>query len=278
MARHVASMSNQGARLIEDCMFNEAIQVLSQALPLIRQSVRSNKTCRHHEDDALPSSQLTSSNDDEQRGLSSTFGFSSSQAASTADKEDDMMDTSNHHQYHSNKSSSASCSSYSQDENDDGLFIDCVFSKPIKLEQIPKYGFSPYDYSKLSAVLIFNLALAHHLYAIQHQQLGQTNCPHLQRALGLYGAAMKLSKRECNPLYLLAIQNNITRVYVAMFDERNATACAEALLSSIMVIADCEQQQRMAGIVSQDDEALLTQFFGSVQSLFLRDPCTASAA
>lgn len=263
MASTVARMNNEGASLIEDQLYAEAIQILSQALPLTRQAVKSNKRCRQDfETSAQPTTSSSQhpkkSNDDEPEGLSTSFSGGLSLTGESSSKDEMMTST-----------TSRQDKNFDSLSSHESLFIDCVFSKPIMLEQVPA-AFSPEDYSKLSAVLIFNLALAHHMYAVFHNQTGQ-NCTHLQRALGLYGAALKLSQRECNPLYMLAIQNNISRVHHSMLDEFNATVCAEALLSSIIVVAECSGGEHT-------QEALLTQFFGTVQTLLLQDPCTASAA
>lgn len=94
-----------------------------------------------------------------------------------------------------------------------------------------------------SAVSIFNLALAHHLCAIQNPINGEA---FLQKAGRLYEFGLQVHQgirpeeanhSDCN-LFYLAILNNLTDVHRRLCDSATAKKYSEGLLQMLMFLTD----------------------------------------
>ncbi|KAG7343497.1 hypothetical protein IV203_021442 [Nitzschia inconspicua] len=146
-------------------------------------------------------------------------------------------------------------------------------------------------FSRMSSILIFNFALAHHAVAITSTtkgiQTGRQNF--LSKARDLYCVAYKSLQGEdwqevINPvlLYLMvqAILNNLSRCYASLDDIENSTACSELLLKSIILF----QQDRRSTFVSgaegdsNSNHQYIDLFLKNIMFLILHDPGFAPAA
>lgn len=109
-----------------------------------------------------------------------------------------------------------------------------LFSTPIRISGSQMSG-SSHSYISMSFIVLFNLALSHHLSAIK------LNMPHgnLNKALTLYELAYALQMREQIPLpiiYCMALVNNLGLIHKSMKHESSSRQCFEHLLATIMLI------------------------------------------
>ena len=157
------------------------------------------------------------------------------------------------------------------DNNSEGPGLDIVeffvFQKPIFIQHQASEGQNAGTEcsSKISFILLYNLALAHHLKA---RALKQTT--DLARALAFYIAAYKIQKLECfslTGLEVIAMLNNMGQIYNFFQEETSSRFCLESLVSNVMLL-------RERGCVIEEYEG----FIASVQPLILTDPCIAGAA
>jgi tetratricopeptide (TPR) repeat protein len=119
--------------------------------------------------------------------------------------------------------------------------------------------------------ITFNLALAHHLSALQNQEVCQQR---LEKALLLYGIAhrFQLKKRIYSPRAIMIIANNAGEIYRLEKNYSKHIACMQQLLSTMMyffVINNCD-----------NDTARPTElegFFRNTSQLILHKHCADAA-
>jgi hypothetical protein len=91
----------------------------------------------------------------------------------------------------------------------------------------------------ISGIVIFNLALTYHLYALK------THAPQkLRKAAKLYGLGFDLhndTSVSTSPIFLLATINNMGHVYQSLKEAHLASTCFDYLLSTLMYMVDSGQ-------------------------------------
>ncbi len=94
----------------------------------------------------------------------------------------------------------------------------------------------------VSVVVIFNLALAHHLAVGAG---GETKQHRLRKAVKLYELAFQLLQQEehleNNVMFTMATLNNMGLAHQQLNDEESASNCFQHLLSTLMCLVDCGQ-------------------------------------
>jgi tetratricopeptide (TPR) repeat protein len=94
-------------------------------------------------------------------------------------------------------------------------------------------------------VIIFNLALAHQLSAMECSDGSESASLRLSKAAQLYELAFNLQRDECmedNALFSMATINNLALVYKSLNDSENAEKCFQYLLSILMLFVGCGEQ------------------------------------
>jgi tetratricopeptide (TPR) repeat protein len=112
-----------------------------------------------------------------------------------------------------------------------------IFRAPLYIESRATDHTSFTHYVKSSFMLLYNLALTHHLSALS----GDNTQKRLQKALKLYELAYTIQLTEDIQLSILqtmAIVNNLGQIHTALQDEEKARMCFKHLLSSIMFVHD----------------------------------------
>ncbi|KAG7343794.1 tetratricopeptide repeat protein [Nitzschia inconspicua] len=146
-------------------------------------------------------------------------------------------------------------------------------------------------FSRLSTVLIYNWALAHHALGLVYREDSQSSrrrdC--LSTARDLYCLAYSIPQQERNkeiidaallPLFVKAILNNLGGCYASMDDTEQSVVCFELLLRSIIV---SQQDLKVAGNLGDRHDRLskdhsIACFFNNTLFLVLKDPGFAPAA
>jgi len=118
----------------------------------------------------------------------------------------------------------------------------------------------------LSLIIILNLAMAHHLSAIQHDHCRKR----LQKALQLYELAHQLQMEEeiYSPRATMIIANNVGEIHRAVNNHNKHAMCLQHLLSTMMYMIDCRIP------VSSIE---LEGFFRNTSQLILHNNCASAA-
>lgn len=118
----------------------------------------------------------------------------------------------------------------------------------------------------LSLIIILNLAMAHHLSAIQHNHCRRR----LQKALQLYELAHQLQMEEeiYSPRATMIIANNVGEIHRAVNNHNKHAMCLQHLLSTMMYMIDCRIP------VSSIE---LEGFFRNTSQLILHNNCASAA-
>lgn len=143
-----------------------------------------------------------------------------------------------------------------------------TFSSPMFLPVMEQEDQTFRDNVKLSFVILYNIALTHHLIAIQ-----DVNCTtKLLKAKSLYELAYSIQINEgfeISPLQAMAISNNLGQIHLSLGDRAKSRSCFEHLLSAIVSLNACGEHDSVGSIDG---------FIGNVLMLFLMSSPTAPAA
>lgn len=118
-----------------------------------------------------------------------------------------------------------------------------IFRNPIYFHsQDVEHRLCHKTYASLAYILLYNLALAHHLQAVDGTDGGgKSSQAILKKSLCLYQAAHSVEMKERIPLTIMqtmAIVNNVGHIHSAMQNANMANECFHRLLSAIMIIKD----------------------------------------
>ncbi|KAG7339218.1 expressed tetratricopeptide repeat protein [Nitzschia inconspicua] len=136
-------------------------------------------------------------------------------------------------------------------------------------------------FSRLSIVLIYNLALAHHAAALSSTDSdARKRRTNLSKARDLYSLAYSIPQQDGKeiidaallPLFVQAILNNLGHCYASLDDREMSLACFELLLNSIIV-----SQQNLSEACLYDGRSIAC-FLDNTLFLILRNPRVAPAA
>ncbi|KAG7372485.1 hypothetical protein IV203_018628 [Nitzschia inconspicua] len=122
---------------------------------------------------------------------------------------------------------------------------DFIYSSPIYVPESALLTPGLSTEVAISSIVIFNLALAHHLFAVQdqHQCPKQETMTLLAKSMKLYELAIELQQQDAilytanySSLFILSSLNNLRNVY-RMLDNDNASQCCyQHLLSLLMYL------------------------------------------
>jgi tetratricopeptide (TPR) repeat protein len=94
----------------------------------------------------------------------------------------------------------------------------------------------------VSSVIIFNVALAHHLSALATSDKKRQS-KKLRKATTLYEMAYDLQGRNAqlknNVMFTMAAMNNLGVIYLQLEDCETSSKCFQCLLSTVMFLVDC---------------------------------------
>jgi hypothetical protein len=153
------------------------------------------------------------------------------------------------------------------DNDDEGGTVEFVYRHPIR---IPRQAIShSLKFSTATSImLIFNLALAHHLYAIEET----FSRPMIDKSTRLYECAYSLLRQhnfEANVLFVLATVNNLGQAHKSLDQSEKATKCFQHLLSTLMFLVECDVGEKTPSFEG---------FFRSTSHLLFPKDCYAAAA
>ncbi|KAG7348748.1 tetratricopeptide repeat protein [Nitzschia inconspicua] len=146
-----------------------------------------------------------------------------------------------------------------------------------------------YLFTKLSTMLIYNTALAHHAIALQSDENLAIRRDFLSKARDLYSLAYSINQREhekenidpvLSPLFILSILNNLGQSYAFLDDTENSVKCFKLLLESIIIFQQKSQLSCIFGELNDRScyDRSIARFLNNTLFLILRDPGFAPAA
>jgi tetratricopeptide (TPR) repeat protein len=121
---------------------------------------------------------------------------------------------------------------------------------------------------KISVILTFNLALAHHFKAIESNSMDA-----FERALRLYELVHQIQMQEDVELcflHSLALANNLGHVHLALNNTHKSKQCFEHLLATLMYFVE--------GGECEKDHDTMQGFFKNIIPLILKEKVVAAAA
>jgi hypothetical protein len=157
-----------------------------------------------------------------------------------------------------------------------------TFDRPIKFVNVSREeSYCPDCFLKLPFAVVFNLAMAHHSFAMEkdssEELLLRESCLH--KALRLYEVAHSImcDRAEAQQQHpdltvfeIIVIVNNIAEVYKALKDEASALKCSHQVLAALMLLVDT----RAAGDIFAKLEGVMDNAF----SMLFQQNCRVSPA
>jgi tetratricopeptide (TPR) repeat protein len=207
-------LNSEAATMIENGNFESAIPKLTKALTAstdAHQGFKNSRIQRFPEERVGMSRKPTS--------LDECMSASSQQ--SRVDEEPDQEEQGEAHQYY--------------------VFRRCI-PIPISTETTVYFESPMFIY----VVIIFNLALAHQLLAMECSDVSESASLLLSKAAQLYELAFNLQQEdegmENNALFAMANLNNLALVYKSLNNSENAETCFQYLLSILILFVGCGEQ------------------------------------
>ncbi|KAG7343624.1 expressed tetratricopeptide repeat protein [Nitzschia inconspicua] len=144
-------------------------------------------------------------------------------------------------------------------------------------------------FSRLSTILIFNMALTHHAIAMMFSEDKDSTSKRefLSKARHLYNLAYSIPQGEQEqeiidesmlPLFVKAILNNLGHCFSSLGDINKSNACYELLLQSIILFQQDHIQCRNLGESKECFPHHTACFWNNTIFLILKDPGLAPAA
>ena len=146
-------------------------------------------------------------------------------------------------------------------------FENSVFRNPLLIPE------NPCSKDQVSFIIIYNLALAHHLNASSHRN----NSEKLERVLRLWELVYDLhwqSNLGLQTIHTCAILNNLGHVNQLLGDMERCRKCFESLLSIIVRVTDEVGGRERSFLHYNENQS----FFLNVAQLILQDSMAAPAA
>jgi hypothetical protein len=134
----------------------------------------------------------------------------------------------------------ASCCTSGGVKRDRGSGRNFVFRDPIEIP-LAALTSQPSEqlYTKLTLVVMYNLALSFHLSALK-----STSVSRLLRAKRLYEFVFQMHLEDtCDAtlLYSLALMNNLGLIYNVLGDEERSSQCFQHMLATMMFLLECDE-------------------------------------
>jgi tetratricopeptide (TPR) repeat protein len=220
-ATAVSRFNNEGVSLIESGLFDEAITEFSKGLTLVKQVLALQGD--DQADEAASDSMDTSAGP---KSHSPSYHFYKMQDPKAT------KDFGGHEEVFCNEP--------------------FIFRAPIYIPSHATDHMSFTYYVDSSFMLLYNLALTHHLSALS----GNNTQKRLRKALSLYELAYTIQMTEDIQLTVqqsMAIANNLGQIHTALGDEEKSRQCFQHLLSSIMFLnqsGDRDSVEQMDGFIA----------------------------
>lgn len=255
----IVKLNNRGAYQIETRQYGNAVSTLTEAIMLSKKVV-----ARFRVEGSNQDAQLTQGTEEEcyfSQCMQYTYRCTDT--------------TSPRPPLSHNEDSASFCDQPSMEEDnddDEGEMNEFVYRHPIR---IPRQAINPsFQFNMATSImLIFNLALAHHLCATEEEETFSR--PMFDKSARLYECAYSLLLQQdfgSNVLFVLATVNNLGQAHRSLDQSETATKCFQHLLSTLMFLVESGDEQGAKKTPS------LEGFFRSTSHLVLQKHCYAAAA
>lgn len=238
----VIDMNNHGADLLEGGQYEDALRYLSGGLERLQQLLEeADETYGEDEPADARRSEPTTAPSERDVRSPSIIRSASEKAIVMAEQ------------------------TVAREESSTSVDHDFIYRRPIYITS----EFDGDDETTISVILVFNMALSHHLRAIDTEN---DNPKRLKGALKLYelGFSMQLKGEvRLSMTHTLALVNNCSQVYKKQGKDRKAAKFLKHLLATLMIMVE-------TGEIDEIDE--IDGFMGNTSSLILVDRKFAAAA
>ena len=149
-----------------------------------------------------------------------------------------------------------------------------VYQQPIVVTP-QAVEFEQYMGMALPLIITFNLALAHHLCAIQNKEI-ESKSDSMDKLLKLYECAYRMQiQDEDDELvhsiqFTMIISNNLSQIHRAANNHAKHLRCLQHLLSTVMFVVDGQQSSGKSGLD-------MDGFLQNASSLILQEQCASAA-
>jgi hypothetical protein len=155
---------------------------------------------------------------------------------------------------------------------------DFVFTEPILVDPQDSIPESPSQIKsclmKLTVILIFNMALSHHLKAMNSNETPLNRSSDFQRAFSLYELSCKTQLHqgvELSEIHAMAHINNLGQIVAASGKKVIARQFFQRLLNQLILYMECTEQE-------ERPRREVEGFIQNTSQLILHDPVLAPAA
>ena len=148
----------------------------------------------------------------------------------------------------------------------------------------------------LMMIIIFNLALAHHLLSITYPQNEEMCRDQLSKALQLYELfyQLQMEREVFSTQAMLAVANNVAMVHRVVGNQSKYQMCLEHLMSCIMLVVEdvksnahvdtaddssstSQSRRRSTNLCTSFDSKEMQGFLSNTSKLVLRGQCASAA-
>jgi tetratricopeptide (TPR) repeat protein len=218
LVRAIIKLNNQGASSIENGNYDDALHELTDALKSLRQ-IMSSFNIEEYGEETEDDEEMEDVLDSAESSLDSMMAktCTSTHEFGNILIKDDESD-----------SGGGDCSSF-------------VYRHPI---HIPTSLSEQYEakFITISTVIVFNLALASHLWSVMKKDDNYRGSLKKAARLYEYGFGLQRAQRSGSiALFLTATINNLGVVYQQLEDNEMACKCFGQLLSTLMYVTDCQE-------------------------------------
>jgi len=237
-------LNNKGTRSVRQCQYDSALQSFTVVIEMLKPLAAMAEDDKDNEDD--DNDNAADTDDDTESSVPLTISFTNKSM------DTDTFDDSNHIDDNTTTTPSSRTSSSSSHDTDIASTIKFgqhfVFRDPVIIptESIPSA--SSASLSKFLMIVMFNVAMTFHLHAISLASSSSSSKKkkskakkYFAQAKKIYELALKMHLElddDIDPLFTLALTNNLGLIYRTMKRKDKSTICFQNMFSTMMYLLD----------------------------------------
>jgi hypothetical protein len=151
-----------------------------------------------------------------------------------------------------------------------------VYQTPVFMHE--RKGDEALPIAQFTFHIMFNLALAHHLKALQGDEKDQSKALPVSKRLYELTFQMQAQEPQSNLVLMAALLNNLSLVHKDLNNQHEAEQCQQLLLSALLLVVDMGGAGRVVVETGSSSQTDLEGFMGNVVHLIIAESPVASAA
>lgn len=247
-----ASMNNQGIQLMESGNFFQAISIFNRSVSILNQALAcgDNESCVDGSSDCFGCNPDSGQVENRLTPLCPFRKLHQELSPSTRSEKDEVFDYNN---------------------------ARFVFKNPILVPSSLVMGLTccKMHLVKLSFIQLYNLGVAHHLFATSSSSEAASKRQCLQKALSLYELSYNIQLMEndyiqLSALQVLALVNNIAQIHAALDHVDDVQQSLQTLLGTLILVQHKNNSNNSCEEDENNDRDEFDGFWANVQSLIFR--------